>query len=90
MNKVVLSSWSIEFSVETHIDQMISETEMLGNVEEHIIAVIDPDNFIMVAIVRKMYAAIKCTSKESGWRMRFMVASSFLIAPKQDSNILIQ
>lgn len=45
---------------------MISETEMLGNVEEHIIAVIDPDNFIMVAIVRKMYAAIKCTSKESG------------------------
>lgn len=45
---------------------MITETEMLGNVEEHIIAVIDLDNFIMMAIVRKIYAAIECTSRESG------------------------
>ena len=69
---------------------MITETEMLGNVEEHIIAVIDLDSFIMMAIVRQIYAAIKCTSRESGWRMRFMIASSFLNIPKQDSNILIQ
>ena len=39
---------------------------MLGNVKGHIIAIIDPDSFIMVAIVRKLYAAIKCTSRESG------------------------
>ena len=43
--------------METHINQRITETEMLGNVKGHIIAINDSDSFIMVAIVRshKMY-----------------------------------
>ena len=59
MQKVVLPSWTIEFGVETDIDEIATEIKVFHNAWEHIIGGVDPDGDTMGTSLEKCMLPLK-------------------------------